>query len=74
MKKFRYELGHEAGKTLTVAELKKELEKYPDNMPVMAAWEGVKAYINPEWFEVDYVCKGKVEDKEMCLVIDVEQY
>ena len=74
MKTFRYELGHEAGKTLTVAELKKELEKYPDNMPVMATWEGVTAYIDSENFETDYVCKGKVEDKEMCLVIDVEQY
>jgi len=74
MKTFRFELGHEAGETLTVSELKNELEKYPDNMPVMATWEGVRAYIDADNFETDFVDKGKLEDKEMCLIIDVEQY
>ncbi len=74
MKTFRYKLGHEAGKTMTVAELKSELDKYPDQMPVMATWEGVTAYIESENFHTDYVCKGKAEDTEMCLVINVPSY
>lgn len=74
MKVFRYESGHEAGKTLTVAELREELNKHPDTMPVMATWEGVLAYIDADDFDTDFIDKGKTEDKEMCLIIDVESY
>jgi hypothetical protein len=34
MKTFRFPLGHEEGKTMTVAELKGILSMYPDKMPV----------------------------------------
>jgi predicted translin family RNA/ssDNA-binding protein len=74
MKIFRYDSGHEAGKTMTVAELKAALDKYPDTMPVMATWEGVQAYVDADNFETAFVDKGKREDKEMCLIIDVGQY
>lgn len=74
MKTFRYKLGHEAGETLTVSELKIELSKYPDEMPVMATWEGVNAYIDSEDFEIYCVHKGNEEDEEQCLIIDVGRY
>jgi hypothetical protein len=34
MKTFRFPLGHEEGKTMTVGELKGILSMYPDKMPV----------------------------------------
>ena len=74
MKAFRHELGHEVGETLTVAELKDKLDKYPCKMPVMATWEGVLAYVNDENFDTGFVTKGKEEDGEICLIIDVERY
>jgi len=52
--------------TLTVAELKKELDKYPDDMPVYAQWEGVYACIDPDLMDTEHY-------KEVdCLIIDVE--
>lgn len=74
MKTFRYKLGHEAGSTLTVAELRKQLEKYPDDMPVIASWEGVDAYVHPDHFYVSFVDKGNPDDACDCLVIDAERY
>jgi len=74
VKTFRYELGHEAGKTLTVGELRAELEAYPDDMPVMAEWEGVRAYVDPAEFYPRPVCKGMKEDEEVCLIMSVEKY
>ena len=71
MKSFRYGLGHLAGKTVTVKELKDELDKYPDDMPVMAEWEAVTACIDPEEFSIQSISKGMEEDREDCLVIDV---
>lgn len=74
MKTFRYPLGHEAGKTMTVAELRAVLESYPDDMPVLAEWEGVQAYIKPDAFSVEPVSKGHKDDECRCLVIDVNRY
>jgi hypothetical protein len=74
MKTFRHELGNEAGSTVTVQELIECLQKYPADMPVMAEWEGVKAYINPNGFEIMSICKGYKEDMCECLVIDVDGY
>lgn len=74
MKLFRYPLGHEAGQTVTVKELIVKLKEYPEDMPVMAEWEGVVAYIKPENFSFSLVDKGLSEDKCWCLVIDVERY
>lgn len=74
MKTFRYKLGHEAGKTMTVAELKEELEKYPDEMPVLATWEGMHTFFSPGCFEIKEWSTGNKEDVDKCLVIDVDQY
>jgi hypothetical protein len=74
VKTFRYKLGHEAGQTMTVAELCAKLAEYPDDMPVMAGWEGVRAYVRPENFGVERVSKGKPADECDCLVIDVNDY
>lgn len=74
MKIFRYPAGHKAGQTMTVGELKMRLSEYPDNMPVIAEWEGCHAYIEPEMFEVMSVCKGFKEDQCDGLVIDVNLY
>ncbi len=72
MKTFRYSRRTSAGSTMTVKELKELLSKYPDDMPVMATWEGVTAFIEDS--EVVSVSKGMEEDREDCLVFDVEGY
>jgi hypothetical protein len=74
MKIFRYKLGHAAGETMTVAELRELLTKHPDDMPVFAEWEGVYAYVEPEFFRVEMVSKGMNADECECLVIDVNTY
>ena len=68
MKKFRYPLGHEAGKTLTVGELRLALVQYSDKTPVLASWEGVKACVETENFKLENV------DSEQCLIIYVDEY
>lgn len=57
---------------MTVMEMKELLAEYPDDMPVMALWEGCNAFIKE--FKVDSVCKGLEEDRADCLVFDVESY
>jgi len=74
MKTFRYPAGHIAGQTMTVGELKKKLEEYPDEMPVFAEWESCRAYIEPSNFAVNVVSKGHREDECNGLVIDVNFY
>ena len=74
MKTFRFPAGHKAGQTMTVGELKNKLEAYPEDMPVLAEWEGCHAYIEPEMFEVMSVSKGHKEDECAGLVIDVNLY
>ena len=72
MKTFRYSKGNLSGRTMTVMEMKELLSRYPDDMPVMALWEGCNAFI--ESVEVDSVCKGLEEDRADCLVFDVGEY
>jgi hypothetical protein len=74
MKTFRYELGHVAGATMTVAELRDLLATYPDDMPVFATWEGVLAYVAPSSVSVAQVSKGMEADACDGLVIDVNGY
>jgi len=74
MKEFRYAKGHKAGETMTVGELVEALSNYPNDMPVMAGWEGVCAYVDSANFEVVCVDKGHEGDQEECLVIDVENH
>ena len=74
MKTFRYRLGHIAGQTMTVGELKNALAEYPDDMPVLAEWESCRAYIEKSNFEICVVGKGHHEDECDSLVIDVNFY
>ena len=74
MKTFRYPLGHEAGKTMTVADLKNKLAEYPDDMPVFGEWEGVHGYVIPENFSIENTSKGHPDESCDCLIIDVEDY
>lgn len=74
MHTFRYEKGHTAGATMTVGELREHLASFPADMPVMATWEGVRAFIQPEAMTTENVDKGCMEDSRRCLVIDVEAY
>lgn len=74
MKTFRYTLGHKAGTTVTVGELIDALSDYAHNMPVMAQWEGVDAFVRKENFSVKHVDKGHDDDACDCLIIDVNQY
>ena len=60
----------EKAKAMTVAELREKLAGYPQDMPVMAAWEGVRSKILPENFTVEPIEKMGV----FCVVIDVEDY
>ena len=73
-KTFRYKLGHEAGKTLTVGGLIEALKEYKYDMPVMAEWESCNAYIDEENFRTEIVTKGNDDDKCECLVIGVNLY
>jgi hypothetical protein len=72
MKTFRYELGHVAASTMTVAELRAKLDEYPGEMPVFGGWEGVLGPMNPAMFDVRMVDYGQVEDAAQSLVIDVD--
>lgn len=74
MRTYRYPLGHVAGQTMTVAEMRKVLEAYPDDMPVFCEWEGVWAYVEPENFVVIDVDKGRDDESAPALVIDVNKY
>ena len=75
MKTFRYPLGHVAGSTMTVGELRAKLAEYTDDMPVFAEWEGVHAYVTPDHFFVEHdVGKGYEPDHCACLLISVDQY
>ena len=75
MKTFRYALGHEAGKTMTVNELMEKLAGYPGGMPVLATWEGTRTWFDPESFSIvqGFHC-GNEEDACDCLEIDVNDY
>lgn len=71
MKVFRYAKGHVCYVALTVAELRHLLSEYPDEMPVFAEWEGVRAPLNRDDLRVESVSCGMEEDRRDCLVFDV---
>jgi len=71
VKEFRYKDGRVRGKTMTCAELITVLQQHPADMPVMATWESVNAYL--EESEVMIVDKSG-DDPVECLVFDVEHY
>lgn len=74
MKTFHHELGHDAGSTMTVAELRAKLAEYPDDMPVFGGWEGVNGCITPESFDIERTHKGNKAEACDCLIIDVNDY
>lgn len=74
MKTFHYKDGRKAGSTMTVSELREALEKYPDDMPVFAEWEGVLGYVREEFFNIETTYKGDEAEACQCLVIWVEKY
>lgn len=57
--------------TMTVADLRKELEKYPDDMPVYATWEGQVVEFRKESFAVYKF--GRIGEEADTLMIDVDQ-
>ena len=74
MKVFHFEKGHEAGRTMTVSELREKLNEYPQDMPVFGTWESVCGYIGPDDFCVEKIHKGDETEECDCLLIDVEGY
>lgn len=54
--------------TMTVSELREALNRYPQDMPVFASWEGVQAAFKDEHFSIER------NDGINHLVIDVENY
>ena len=72
MKTFRQRTGEKVGETMTVAELKKKLDEFPDDMPVFGAWEGVWGHFEPENFSLETLDWCHPEDRCDCLIIDVE--
>ena len=74
MKTFRYPLGNEDGKTMTVAELRERLNEFPQDMPVLAEWEGIWVFIRPDRFKVERATGWHPDDNCDVLVIDVDQF
>ena len=72
MKEFNYSSGNPAGKTFTVSELKEFLDKYPDDMPVLATWEGTYNCFHTGNFEIEEYHAGDSRQECECLIIDVE--
>lgn len=56
-------------KALTVGELRVLLAQYPDDMPVVATWEGIVVNISRDRFSVG---PAKRKDTTDSLVIDVD--
>jgi len=69
MKTFYYSNGVKRGETLTIKELREGLAKYPDDMPVMAEWEG-------HYVPVKMGCEGIVYegngDEIEALILDAD--
>lgn len=77
MKRFRYSTHNnfDIGATMTVGELKAKLAEYPDDLPVLATWEGIHTFFDSGSFKVERYGGGAIhpEDACDCLVIDVDQ-
>lgn len=57
--------------TMTVADLRKILATYDNDLPVFATWETVLAPITQNNF---CLTDKDIPDNTLCLVIDVEDY
>jgi len=65
-----FKLSSDSDLTMTVGELRTFLLRFPEEMPVVATWEGVSAGIREE----DAVVKENRYYREKTLEIDVESY
>lgn len=73
MKTFRWAHGGTRFSTMTIGELKSLLSKYPDDIPVLAEWEGQFMPLDPDVKIVPYD-PGFEADRADCLVINVDGY
>lgn len=73
-KVFHHKNGNQCGSTLTVKELRECLSAYPEDMPVMATWEGVVACIEEDMMAVEPIDKGLAVERCEGLLIDVGNY
>jgi hypothetical protein len=62
--------------TLTVSELRALLSRYPDNMPVMAQWEGMTIPFRDDSDHVRIEAPEHLaeECREPCLIFDVDTF
>lgn len=60
--------------TMTVGELKAELNKYADDMPIFAEWEGVHALVEASNFEIVNEHTDESGAPIAALIIDVNYY
>jgi hypothetical protein len=76
VKTFRYPLhdNFPIGVTMTVAELREKLAEFPQDMPVIAEWEGTWNYVSSDDFRVAEHRHCRPEDMCECLVINVESH
>ena len=74
MKTFRYPKGHVLGTTMTVAELREKLNEFPQDMPVIAQWEGTWNFFESSNFDVVRSSEGWSHSEDACdvLIIDVD--
>lgn len=72
MKKLRSKVGHTQYETMTIAELREELSRYPDDMAVLATWEGIYTAFNVDNIDIDYIAHVHPDDAQNCVIIDVE--
>jgi hypothetical protein len=68
---FKNSSNHTFHETFTVAELIKFLDGYPDDMPIVATWEGQVSGIRPQMFSLN---EAEGYYSEIVLEIDVEEY
>ena len=58
--------------TMTVAELREKLNEFPQDMPVLAAWESICCEFRPDGFKVERY-GDHPDDACDSLMIDVDQ-
>ena len=68
---FRFPKGHEAFKTATVKDLREWLYNFPDDMPVLATWEGTMNPVSSAFVEI---FAHRADEKTKCLIFDVEYH
>ena len=57
---------------MTVSELREKLNEYPQDMPVIAQWEGTWNHFTPESFRLGRHMYCHADDVCDVLIIDVE--